>query len=213
MLCLPCTQVSVSATWVMRVARVPPANVPAGESLASRLHSTCRSDLLTNARFPFLSLQLLDASPACSASFEAVRLKTGDWIVETRLDAIVVPGAMAGMYLAGSKGRVRLIRHGGDRPSITLMHDAKSVQMMGDFNGAPPLTLRLISAGGKVYGYGSRDGKEFRAFARGIDVAELGSDLRAGLILAVSAKGRPQVAPSMAVHYWREGAGELRPYR
>jgi hypothetical protein len=140
------------------------------------------------------------------------RLPEQQWVIEARIDSIVVPGAMAGIYLLGSKGRMRLIRYGTDQPSISLMHDNKSVQSLPDFNGAPPLTLRLERKGEWLLGSSSRDGRTYRPFTNRVAAADLGPKLQAGLLLAVSGKGRPQLAPSMGLYHWRESVEQLRPY-
>lgn len=114
------------------------------ETLRQRLQASCAGELTTAERAPFLSIRLLDAQPACSAVLRASQMPAGDWIVESRIDSIGVPGAMAGLYVAGAKGRVRLIRYGTDQPSVSLMHDLKSVQTLPDYNGSPPVTLSTL---------------------------------------------------------------------
>ena len=183
------------------------------ESLSAIVQSKCGHELHVASQPPFLQLRLLETAPACSALLPVARLRDQRWMIEARLDSIVVPGAMAGIYLLGSKGRMRLIRYGTDQPSISLMHDNKSVQSMPDFNGAPPLTLRLERQGDWLIGSSSRDGRTYRPFTTRVAAADIGPELEAGLLLAISGKGKPQIAPSMGLYYWREAAEELRPYR
>jgi hypothetical protein len=181
--------------------------------LPGRLRSTCPAKVGPGEGVPVLRMSLLTNDPSCSASLPLADLGNRDWTIETRIDSIALPGAMAGMYVQGSRGRLRLIRYGSDQPSLSLMHDTKSLQTVPDHNGAPPVTLRISRQGPWLTASSSKDGITYRAFPDRIALTDLGDSLKGGLILSISGKGKTHVPPEMGVYFWREAVEPLQPSR
>ena len=77
-------------------------------------------------------------------SFDFVRTAPpGDWTFSTRLDFLSVNGSTAGLTALGSKGRFRFIRWDLDGGSITAEFLGNRQMNRRDFEGAPPVVLRM----------------------------------------------------------------------
>lgn len=178
-----------------------------------RIVSNCGSETQLTEAPSQLSIRLLSSAPGCSSILGAGQLGDKDWIVETRIDSVSIPGSMGGIFVRGKLGRLRIIRYGMDNPTIALMHDSHDVYQVPDYHGSPPLSLRLERTGGWITGAYSRDGERFKPFEQKIPASALGAELSAGLILATSLKSKSPFPPSLASSFIRRELLQLAPYR
>jgi regulation of enolase protein 1 (concanavalin A-like superfamily) len=106
----------------------------------------------------------------------------GDWVFTTNLDFLPFGGAVAGLILKGSKGRLRLVRWSLNGGSVAIEHPpGNQVISRPDFPGSPPLTLRLEYKGGKLQGGFSRDEVSFTSLSVTMPLSELGDALEVGV--------------------------------
>jgi hypothetical protein len=85
----------------------------------------------------------------------------GDWTYLARLDFLSVHGSTAGLIARGSKGRFRFIRWDLDGGSITAEHLGNTQVNRRDFEGAPPLVLRMDCRNGVISYSFSRDDRTY----------------------------------------------------
>lgn len=178
-----------------------------------RIVSSCSSETLLTEAPTLLLIRLLSDASGCSSILRVGQLGDRDWTVEARIDSASIPGAMAGIFVRGKQGRLRVIRYGADNPVIALMHDSRGVYQVPDYHGSPPLSLRLERKGSWIIGAYSRDGDNFRPFEHKIPAGALGADLGAGLILATSIKGKSPFPPALSAYFIRRELHNLAPYR
>lgn len=189
------------------------ADVLRQESPITRVNSNCPVETRVTEEALALFLKIVSRRPRCAATLASVGLSGDAWSVQTRIDAANNPGAMAGLILQGSLGRLRLLRYDMNGPAISLMIDARMMYAKPDFHGSPPLTLRFERRGAFIEASYSRDEEIFEAFDQRIAANELGRDLRAALMLATSEKSEAAFDPAMSVMYLRRELVDLRPYR
>jgi hypothetical protein len=95
-------------------------------------------------------------------SFELLRVAPpGDWMLSTRLDFLSVNGSTAGLVAMGPKARFRFIRWDLDGGSITAELLGHRQVNRKDFEGGPPLILRLTCQRGMLRYSFSRDNRQF----------------------------------------------------
>lgn len=178
-----------------------------------RVQANCAAETTLGGWPPALSIKMRSRRSRCSAILRTDSLSGSEWALETRIDFVNTPGVMSGLYVTGSKGRVRLLRYDMNGPSIALMHDNKNMYSEKDFRGSPPLILRLEQSQGWITARYSRDGELFQTFKQRVPVAEIGTGLQAGLMLATTVSGEAAFEPAMSVYSIRKEAGALKPYR
>ena len=82
-----------------------------------------------------------------------------------------------------------------------------------DFNGSPPVTLRLRANDGRIKASYSAGGTAFREIGQPLDVAVLGENLRAGVRFTTSTVEAGEWAQSPRFYWYREGVLSLTSYR
>jgi hypothetical protein len=128
----------------------------------------------TSARLDGEALAVDFPTVETSGSFELLRdAPAGDWTVSTRLDFISMHGSPAGLTAVGTKGRHRLIRWDLDGGSITSEHLGNRQVNRKDYEGAPPLVLRMTCRKGIIRCGFSRDDIHFDEMPHEIPVAAL----------------------------------------
>ncbi len=168
---------------------------PEGES-AWRFQSTCpdAGDLTAPTR---------DAAswPQCQTmwSRDFALNRPAVWSVTTRLDAPSTPGMAAGAFVAGSGGRLRVVRYHGESPSISLILDGRFLQPTPDFPGSPPVYLRLRGEAGSIIAECSVDGRTFRRVSTPVPASRLGKLTSFG---AVASRRPPGVGSVPAVRFF-----------
>lgn len=203
------------------VARAVFRHVSTGHTFANivdvdwnqKVRASCGGEAQAIQWPPRLSIRLLTRDPGCSAIVPTGRLENRAWAVETRIDSVNIPGAMSGLFVAGTLGRVRLLRYDMNGPSIVIMNDNRMVYSEPDFRGSPPVSLRLERSGDSILAGYSRDSEAFTYFKHRIAISDLGAELSSGLILSTTTKAETPFAPSMGAYYFRRDVLNLRPYR
>jgi regulation of enolase protein 1 (concanavalin A-like superfamily) len=117
----------------------------------------------------------------------------GDWDFSTWIDLQAANGSAAGLVARGEKSFVRLIRWDLAGGSVTLEHLGHRQASAPDFDGSPPLTLRLRARNGILEGAFSRDDKTFRDLDLRVPLQDLGAKIEVGVIAATST-------------WWKEGS-------
>jgi hypothetical protein len=136
----------------------------------------------------------------------------GDWTLETKLDFVSISGAFAGLSLVGSGGDLRLIRWDLNGGSITLEHLVNAQVSVSDFPGNPPVTLRLTASAGIVRGYLSRDGVRFTQIDEEVQLSDLGSELRFGIVTGTSSWSDAPRHVEPRFYYVQRMATALEPF-
>ncbi len=112
---------------------------------------------------------------------------SGDWILATRLDFLSIHGSTAGLMASGPKGRFRFIRWDLDGGSITAEHLINRQVNRKDFEGAPPISLRMVCRKGVLRCSFSRDDVQFHEVPLDVPLADLGGpDISIGLHVSTS---------------------------
>ncbi len=122
-----------------------------------------------------------------------------DWDFSTWIDLQAANGSAAGLVARGEKSFARLIRWDLAGGSVTLEHLGNRQANAPDFDGAPPLVLRLRARDGILEGAFSRDSKSFRTLDLRVPLQDLGSKIEVGIIAATST-------------WWKEGPTPVARY-
>lgn len=133
-----------------------------------------------------------------------------NWTVSTRLDFLSVNGSAAGLILSGPKGRFRLIRWDLDGGSLTAEHLSHRQINQKDFEGAPPIILRLVCRRGVVHGAVSRDDRHFLDLPLEVPLRALGDgDLWIGFHTSTSTWKPGDPRPSARFFHLRQELDSL----
>lgn len=137
----------------------------------------------------------------------------GDWTFTTRLDFLSVHGSTAGLIVRGTKGRFRFIRWDLDGGSITAEHLGNRQVNRRDFEGAPPVVLRLTCRSGSLRYSFSRDDREFTDVPLEVSVDALGAkDLLVGLHTSTSSWKLTDPRQPARFYYVRHEVESLMPW-
>jgi hypothetical protein len=132
------------------------------------------SDPIMAANFDGEALSIQFPTIENNGGFELLRdAPEGDWTVSTRLDFISTNGSTAGLTATGPKGRYRFIRWDLDGGSITSEHLGNRQVNRKDYEGAPPIVLRMTCRGGVLSCAFSRDDSHFEALPHEVPVSAL----------------------------------------
>lgn len=195
-------------------ARAVFRDVSTGFSLdAAPLAANCPVEVQREESHTSLFLRIPSKRANCNALVSVAKIGGSEWAVESRIDFINNPGAMAGLIVMGKSGRLRLLRYDANGPAIVLMLDNKAMYSKSDFHGSPPVTFRLDQRGGWIGAGYSRDGETFETFEQRIRASDLGTGLSAGIMLATSQKSEAAFEPAMRIQSIRKEALPLRAYR
>jgi hypothetical protein len=148
-----------------------------------------------------------------SRSFDFLRTApAGDWTFSTRLDFLSVNGSTAGMTAVGPKGRFRFIRWDLDGGSITSEFLGHRQVNRKDFDGAPPVILRMVCRGGILRCAFSRDDRRFDEVPLEVPLAALtDKELSLGLHTSTSSWKLGDARPPARFAYIRQDVGRLEP--
>lgn len=127
--------------------------------------------------------------PPCQATWtrDFSPAKPPVWSTTTRIDAASSPALATGLFVHGSRGRLRIVRYHGETPSIALIHDGRFLHPVPDYPGSPPVYLRLrgeATAGGVVVAECSVDGSTFRPVGPAVPASALGKLDSFGLVIS-----------------------------
>jgi regulation of enolase protein 1 (concanavalin A-like superfamily) len=135
---------------------------------------------------------------------------SGDWVLTTKMDMLPVSGAIAGLVVRGSKGRLRLARWSLQGGSIAVDFPPANQEIrMADYPGHPPITLRLEARAGKVGASFSRDEVHFTRVSDGFPLDQLGKEIEFGLITQSTSWNQAGDLPSARFYYVRQEALRL----
>lgn len=136
-----------------------------------------------------------------------------DWVVSTKVDFLSAGGSVAGLWLQGSKGQLRLARWDLDGGSVSAEHFGHRQVNVPDFGGSPPLVLRMACRNGVVRCSFSRDGVRFRELPLAVAAAALGDRLRVGLHAGKSSWASAGALPPARFAYIRRHVEKLEWFR
>jgi hypothetical protein len=130
----------------------------------------------------------------------------GDWVLAAKLDFLSIHGSTAGLLASGPKGRFRFIRWDLDGGSITAEHLINRQVNRKDFEGAPPIWLRLVCRQGVLRCSYSRDDVHFHDVPLNVPLGDLGGpDISVGLHVSTSSwKQGEQRQPARFYYVYRE---------
>ena len=169
----------------------------AGQEPAARLDGECLAVDFPSSETP-RNFELVTDAPA------------GDWSVTTRIDFLSMSGSTAGLVAMGPKGRFRFIRWDLDGGSITAEHLVASQMNRKDFEGAPPLIMRMVCRSGILRCSFSRDDKHFEDVPLSVPVSSLTDKaLSIGLHVSTSSWKLGETRPPARFHYFRRELDEL----
>lgn len=170
-----------------------------GSNPASRLDGECLAIEFASSEVP-QSSDFVKTAPA------------GDWTFSTRLDFLSVSGSTAGLTAVGPKGRFRFIRWDLDGGSITAEFLGNRQVNRKDYEGAPPVVLRMTCRKGILRCSFSRDGRRFEDVPLEVPVAELtAKDLSIGLHTSTSSWKLGDPRPPARFAYLRHDIESLDP--
>lgn len=146
-----------------------------------------------------------------SRSFDFVRIAPGgDWTFSTRLDFLSVNGSTAGITAVGPKGRFRFIRWDLDGGSITAEFLGNRQVNRRDFEGAPPVALRMSCRKGMLRCSFSRDDRRFEDVPLEVPASALADkDLLIGLHTSTSTWKLGDARPPARFAYFRQDIESL----
>jgi hypothetical protein len=137
-----------------------------------RLQANAGADPLARLDGECLAFEF--APSETSRSFDFVRTApAGDWTFSTRLDFLSVNGSTAGLTAIGPKGRFRFIRWDLDGGSITAEFLVNKQVNRKDFEGAPPVVLRMVCRGGSIRCSFSRNDRDFEELPLAVPLSAL----------------------------------------
>ena len=157
--------------------------------------------------FPFsatekaYAMQLLQLVPA------------GDWTVTTKLDFLSVNGVSAGLSFRGNRSHFRLIRWDLDGGSITAEHLGHRQANRRDFEGSPPVILKVRCEDGVLLSSFSRDGVTFQDLPLRVPIAMLGDKVEFGLEASKSTWSSGLDLPPARFAYFRRELQRLANYK
>ena len=169
------------------------------------------SDPAMPANFDGEALSIQFPTVENNGTFELLRdAPPGDWTVSTRLDFISMNGSTAGLTATGPKGRYRLIRWDLDGGSITSEHLGNRQVNRKDYEGAPPIVLRITCRNGVLTSAFSRDDVHFEDVPPGVPVSALtDGTLSIGLHTSTSSWKLGDSRLPARFFYFRQEIGEL----
>jgi regulation of enolase protein 1 (concanavalin A-like superfamily) len=137
----------------------------------------------------------------------------GDWALTTKLDFLPASGSAAGLVAVGSQGASRLLRWGLNGGTISAEQYNGSQVNRRDFEGAPPIVMRIESRGDLLSYSFSRDDRDFVKMPIQVRRSSLGRNLRIGIQVSTSSWSQ-YTAPSPArFSYLRQDVTALSAYR
>jgi hypothetical protein len=174
-----------------------------------RLLANAGNDPLARVDGECLAIEFIASE--MSRSFDFVRAAPdGDWTFSTRLDFLSVNGSTAGITAVGPKGRFRFIRWDLDGGSITAEFLGNHQVNRSDFEGAPPVVLRMSCRGGVLRCAFSRDDRRFEDVPLEVPASALADkDLLIGLHTSTSTWKLGDARPPARFAYVRQNIGSL----
>lgn len=170
----------------------------AGGDPSARLDGECLALDFTATETP-RSFDFLRAAPG------------GDWTFSTRLDFLSVNGSTAGLTAVGPKGRFRFIRWDLDGGSITAEFLGNWQVNRRDFEGAPPVVLRMACRGGVLRCSFSRDERHFENVPLAVRLSDLtDKELSLGLHASTSSWKLGDARPPARFSYVRRDLDTLQ---
>jgi hypothetical protein len=138
---------------------------------------------------------------------------TSNWELSTQLDFLPSSGSAAGLVAVGSKGAARLLRWGLNGGTISAEQYNGSQVNRRDFEGAPPVVLRIQCKEGVLfYGFG-RSARDFEEIPMQVMRSSLGNNLRIGLQVSTSSWSQYTAPYPARFSYLREDVTALTAYR
>ena len=142
--------------------------------------SDCLQPAATEYSSAALRIEMPGSADGCNWSLLS-RPPAPEWTLSTYLDFHPASGDSAGLYVAGSKGFLRLVRRDLNGGSIRLERRLDRDSSFADLPGEPPVMLRLSLQDGRLRGSFSRDGESFLTLPEEVELAELGEIQAAGV--------------------------------
>ena len=137
----------------------------------------------------------------------------GDFVISTKIDFLPTSGTLAGLWLEGKQGRLRLIRSDLNGGSLTAEHVGRNQVSLPEFPGCPPVTLRLELKNKKIHASISRDDIVFKTLALTVNVSDLGTGLRFGIHAERRTWGNANTFPVARYFYVRRDVRHLTDFR
>lgn len=188
------------------------AAAPLAETLAG-----WRSVMDADAPVPYLEPSaLVHPFSAREKTYSMLFLRpipAGDWTISTKLDFLSVGGMSAGLAVRGSRSNFRLIRWDLDGGSITAEHLGHKQANQKDFEGSPPVILRIRCQDGVLISSFSRDGVNFHTLPLQVPLAMLGDKIEYGIETAKSTWGSRQDYPPARFAYFHREVDQLVNHR
>jgi hypothetical protein len=176
------------------------------------LSSTCGTGAGPSFRENALAVRLGGGEGTCNIVFGAPVPK-GDWAISTKLDFLPSNSALAGLIVRGSGGLFRIIRWDLNGGAITAEHLGHEQASFRDFEGSPPVVLRIDCKRGVLRASLSRDDIHFEELALRVPLATLGSQLECGIEVARSSWFPEKDAPEARFQYIRRVVLGLQNFR
>ncbi|MCZ2156351.1 MAG: hypothetical protein LC114_21020 [Bryobacterales bacterium] len=170
------------------------------ESSAWRQSRNCKSEVSAVIREGTLQVGFARDAIGCSWSLTH-GVPEGDWALSALIDFEPVAGSSFGVEIRGAKSPVSVTRRDLDGRSIQLEQvDDRDVRI-DDFQGSPPVLLRIEKRNGMIRGSVSRDLETFVALPGAVPISELGEIRSLGLVGSIAHWTDPESRPAARV-YW-----------
>jgi hypothetical protein len=177
-----------------------------------RLTTNCNSGPGTVFSDKALVVRLIAGIGACNMEF-GTPIPREDWVLSTRLDFLPSNSALAGLIVHGSKGVFRLIRWDLNGGAITAEHVGHVQASLRDFEGSPPVILRIDCRNGILSSSLSRDENHFERLGLSIPLAALGDQIQYGIQVARSTWFAERDSPEAHFQYIRRLITRLADFR